>query len=409
MFIKRTLLSTALLAAAMQVQAGNDDSGFIADSHLNANLRTFYFNRDKIGTADSEALAQALRLDFTSGYASDLIGFDASLFTSQKLSGDDGEGGTGLLRTKSDGSQGGYTKIGQAYLKLKLGESANLKAGRMVLDTPLFNDSDSRATPSSTQAIIAEADISGARIYGIWSDKAADKTDEDFENYTDNQGNDYEVIVIGGGYDFDNGLAVKLAYGEADNVMTQTYLNASLPIKISEKMTVELDGHYYMGEADGAGALSSVGEDYDSDLVNLAARLVYEKMKVTLSYQAVDGDEYEESWDGFSNDDTGLSTWNSVQRLDFDRAEEQSWQVRFDYAFTSVPGLTFMTRYTRGDNIQRSDNTEGKEWERNIELKYNFQELDGLSLRWRNSTVRSTETVDTNENRLILNYNVAVF
>ena len=348
-------------------------------------------------------------MDFTSGYASDLIGFDASLFTSQKLSGDDGEGGTSLLRTKSDGSQGSYTKIGQAYLKLKLGENAGIKAGRMVLDTPLFNDSDSRATPSSTQAIMAHADISGAKVYGIWSDKASDKTDEDFENYTDNQGNDYEVIVVGGGYDFDNGLSVKLAYGEADNVMTQTYLNASYPFKVSEKMTVELDGHYYMGEADGAGALASVGEDYDSDLVNLAARLVYDKMKVTLSYQAVDGDEYEESWDGFSNDENGLNTWNSVQRLDFDRAEEQSWQVRFDYAFANVPGLTFMTRYTRGDNIQRADNTEGKEWERNIELKYNFQNLDGLSLRWRNSTVRSTETVDTNENRLILNYNLAAF
>ena len=35
MFIKRTLISTALLAAtAMQAQAGNGDSGFLADSHV---------------------------------------------------------------------------------------------------------------------------------------------------------------------------------------------------------------------------------------------------------------------------------------------------------------------------------------------------------------------------------------
>jgi len=408
MHIKRTLLSAALMAMFSQLQAAEEGNGFIAGSSADAKFRTFYFNRDKLGTADSVALAQALRLDFTSGYESDLIGFDASLFTSQKLSGDSGEGGTGLLKTDADGSQGAYTKIGQAYLKIKLGDEASIKAGRMVLNTPLFNDSDTRATPSSTQAIQANADFSGVALYAIWSDKAADKTDEDFEKYTDSQGNDYEVWVIGGGYTFDGGLAVQLAYGEADNVLTQTYLNASYPIRLSNKASLLLDGHYYMGEADGAGALSTVGANYDSDLLNLAAQLTYEDIKLTLSFQAVDGDEYEESWDGFSNDDTGLSTWNSVQRLDFDREEEESWQARFDYSFSGVPGLSFMTRYTSGDNITRNDSTEGKEWERNVELKYLFQTVEGLSLRWRNSTVRSTETVDTNENRLILNYNLSV-
>jgi len=177
MHIKRTLLSAALMAMFSQLQAAEEGNGFIAGSSADAKFRTFYFNRDKLGTADSVALAQALRLDFTSGYESDLIGFDASLFTSQKLSGDSGEGGTGLLKTDADGSQGAYTKIGQAYLKIKLGDEASIKAGRMVLNTPLFNDSDTRATPSSTQAIQANADFSGVALYAIWSDKAADKTD----------------------------------------------------------------------------------------------------------------------------------------------------------------------------------------------------------------------------------------
>ena len=107
------------------------------------------------------------------------------------------------------------------------------------------------------------------------------------------------------------------------------------------------------------------------------------------------------------DDETGLNTWNSVQRLDFNLAEEQSWQARLDHNFTQVKGLSFMTRYTYGDNIERVGQADGTEWERNVELKYVFQETDGLSLRWRNSTVRSSETYDTNENRLLLNYKIA--
>ncbi|WP_421867736.1 OprD family outer membrane porin [Motiliproteus sp.] len=407
-FKRSALYGVMLTAISAQAMAQDSTGSFINDSKVDAKFRTFYFNRDFEGRNDAIAAAQALRLDYQSGYASDLIGFDASLFTVGKLSGDTGEGGTGVLQTNSDGSQSGYTKIGQAYLKLKLGQEAELKAGRMVIDTPLFNDSDSRITPSSTQVVMLDGSFHGADLYGIWSDKASAKTEDGFHDYVDNQGNDYEVIVLGGGYTFDNKVSVHAAHGQADNVLRQTYFNVSYPMALSQDMTLLLDAHHYIGEADGDGALDSVGSDYDSDLTNLAAQLRYQQMKFTLSYQAVNGDEYEESWDGFTHDDNGLVTWNSVQRLDFDRADERSWQARLDYKFKSVPGLSVMTRYTRGDNIDTGSGPDGKEWERNVELRYNFPYVEGLSLRWRNSTVRSTETSNTDENRLILNYNIAL-
>ncbi len=410
MHLRRAALAGAVLAAiSVHSQVNAAESGLLENDSLTASLRTFYFNRDKdSGLADSEAAAQALRLDYQSGYASNLLGFDASLFSVGKLYGDKGEGGTGLLQDEGDGSQGGYTKVGQALVKMKLGENAQLKAGRMVLDTPLFNDSDSRATPSATEAVLATGTLNGIELYGIWSDKGTSKTEDDFESYVDNEGNDFEVAVVGGGYSFASGLGVNLAYGEADNVLKQTYLNASYPVKLAEKTELLLDLHHYHGEADGAGALDSVGADYESDLTNLAAQLRFDNTRLTLSWQGVNGDEYEETWDGGSHDDNGLNTWNSVQRLDFDRAEEDSWQARLDYTFKGVPGLSFMTRYTRGENIRRDDATEGKEWERDLEVKYSFQSVEGLSLRLRNASVRSSETYDSDENRLILNYTIAV-
>jgi len=403
MLIKRTLLSTAIFAAAsLSAQAAETGSSFFNDSKLDLDLRSYYFNRDKVGEADAVALSQALRLNFTSGYAYDVIGFDGSLFSSNKISGESGKGGTGLLQDDGN-SQRGYAKVGQAYVKLKLGDTTKLKAGRMVLDTPLLNDSDSRSTPSSTQAVMAEANVLGAKVYGIWSDRSSAKTNESFEKYTDTSGNDYNVKVIGAGYTFSNGLDLNLAYGQADDVLKQSYLNLSYPYKLSDKLSLKFDAHYYSGEAEGQ-ALGHVSADYNSDLLNLVAQVAYDNSKLTLSYQEVDGDEYQEGWGG--DDDTGLSTWNSVQRLDFDRADEQSWQLRLDHKFTQVKGLSFMTRYTYGDNIERVGQSDGSEWERNVELKYAFQNVDGLSARWRNSTVRSSETVNTNENRLIVNYNI---
>ena len=208
-------------------------------------------------------------------------------------------------------------------------------------------------------------------------------------------------MVVGGGYKFDSGLNLSVAHGQANDVLQQSYINLGFPYQISDKVAVKFDLHYYTAESEGK-ALGHVSSDYNSDLYNLAAQFIYDNSKLTLSYQKVSGDGYELSWG--TDDETGFNTWNSVQRLDFNREDERSWQLRYDHKFQNLKGLSLMTRYTHGDNIKRSQAGEGSEWERNIELKYLFQDIDGLSLRWRNSTVRSSETVDSNENRFILNY-----
>ncbi|MFO6382578.1 OprD family outer membrane porin, partial [Pseudomonas aeruginosa] len=63
---------------------------------------------------------------------------------------------------------------------------------------------------------------------------------------------------------------------------------------------------------------------------------------------------------------------NYLQVNDFANPEERSWQLRYDFDLRSVgvPGLSFMTRYVNGDHIRLANGDEGKEWERDIELKY---------------------------------------
>jgi hypothetical protein len=105
---------------------------------------------------------------------------------------------------------------------------------------------------------------------------------------------------------------------------------------------------------------------------------------------------------------------NYVQIGDFANKDEKSYQLRYDYNFAGlgIPGLTFMTRYLNGDNIDRLNAAgEGKEWERNSELMYVVQDgaLKNLGIRLRNATVRSNVGNDLDENRLIISYSLPLF
>lgn len=106
---------------------------------------------------------------------------------------------------------------------------------------------------------------------------------------------------------------------------------------------------------------------------------------------------------------------NYVQYNDFANTEEHSWQLRYDLDLTGIgiPGLNILTRYVSGDHIQLANDQEGKEWERNIELKYIIQTgpFKNLSLRLRNATYRTNyaqSARDVDEIRLIASYNFSI-
>ena len=126
-----------------------------------------------------------------------------------------------------------------------------------------------------------------------------------------------------------------------------------------------------------------------------------------LGYQKMSGDT------GFAYLGTATDPFlvNYVQINDFANADEKSWQARYDYNFAAmgIPGLTLMTRYVTGDNFERPNGVEGKEWERDTDIAYTFQTgaLKNLNLKWRNATARSNGTGnDINENRLIASYTI---
>ena len=378
---------------------------------LDAQFRTFYFDRDRAGAEPSStAFTQALMLRYRSPYFKDVFSINLSGFGNLKFQGDDGEGGTGLLIDEPNGEQSSYSKVGEVYAKFKLPDNGGIDVGRFQINTPLLNDSDNRGTPSTTQAALFKINTNIANFYGLISDRASAKTEDDFGEYMDSNGDSFNVYAFGADREFENSLYLHGAIGQADNVLQQIYLNARYQTSFGNNYSVMFDGYQYFGEADGQGALAGVGPDYSSDITSLVARISRGNAKFSVAYQKINGDEYQFSWDNKVHDDNDVKTWFVVQQMKFIRAEEESWQARIDYDFDQyIPGFTAMARYTSGDNIRRDDGTKGSEWESNLDLLYRPPALENLSFQWRYSVVRSSETIDNEENRFIVNWHVRGF
>lgn len=382
----------------------------ISYGRMDADFRSFYFDREREDLPVSRALTQALMLRYRSPYLKDVVSLNGSFFGNLKLIGKDGEGGTGLLQDELDGSQKSYAKLAEAFASFKLPLESRLDVGRMELIAPLLNDPDYRATPATSQAVSFRTAYKGVVGYLAGSNKGSAYTDPEFRSYTDDRGESFNIYTAGLEFEVANGLYLHGAFGQADNVMDQVYFNARYPWEINNRLGFLVDAYHYSGRANGEGALLEVGPDYRSSLSNIALRVIGDSSVLTLSLQTVNGDHYRTSWDGEINDHTSYFSWQSVQRLNFDRANEDSWQLRFDYDLKIMaPGLHIMARYISGDNIRRDDGSTGSEWERDIDFIYQPPGIRNLTLRWRNAMVRSTETFDSNENRLIVNYSIQAF
>lgn len=377
-------LSVMLLSASSMTYAATD-------AQVEGSLRTFYFDRDfQSSKTDRTSLTQALRLDATVK-ATDTITLGASAFANLKL---DGQGDDQSIGTLTDGSDG-YAKLGQLYADVALGENASLRLGRWVTSTALLNDNDNRATPPSTEAIKLEGTVGGATLFGMYSSRASSKTESDFEKYIDANGESYGVYVVGAKGSV-NGLNLVGEYGYADDFSEQVYLNASYTFDNG----VLIDFHQYLADY---GSAHTSAADQDSRLSNLAVQFpVSDVLKLTLSYQGVGGDTaYDWGWGG--QNDSSLMTWNSIQYSDFNRKDEDSYQIRADYK-TPIQGLNVMARHVEGEFDGGSGDIDHKET--NLDVKYAVSSIEGLNLRARYAHVRIDNggDEDINEIRLIADY-----
>ncbi|MNK45374.1 Porin-like protein NicP precursor [compost metagenome] len=417
----RILATRILLTGGVISLSAPAAADFIKDSKASLELRNFYFNRDfrqtNAAQSKQEEWAQGFLLRYESGYTEGLIGvgFDALGLEGVKLDSSPDRAGSGLLKRHSNPRNGSQDEYGELGLTAKLRASKSaLKLGTLMPKLPTILANDSRLLPQTFEG----GQLTSLEIEGLTVDagRLTQVNQRDSSNYEDmsitrtgakgittqNAASDtFDFASLN--YKWTSNLATAYSYGHLDNFYSQHLVNLTYMLPVTTGQSLKTDLRFARSTDDGGSNVdnNALGAMFTYNLGGHAFGLGYQGMSGDTGYAYVNGA------DAF--------LVNFVQIGDFASKDEKSWQVRYDYNFAAigVPGLTFMTRYINGDNIDLGNNRpEGKEWERDTDIGYVVQSgpLKNVGVKWRNATVRSSNFgSDLDENRLIVSYTLPIW
>ncbi|HAG21004.1 OprD family porin [Stutzerimonas stutzeri] len=417
----RTVLSASI--AAIALGASNVASAaFIEDSKAAVELRSFYMNRDfrQSGATQSKAeeWAQGFILKMESGYTEGPVGFglDAVGLLGVKLDSSPDRTGTGILQRDRNAPNRAQDDYGSAGLTAKAKLSATtLHVGTLQPVLPVLMRNDSRLLPQTYRgAWLQSKEVSGLTLDLGKLDRVNQRDSSDNEEMTVFNGGrrnitfgsggttSDEFLFAGGRYDWSPQLATSYYYGGLDGIYDQHNFNLIHVLPLGDKQSFKTDLRFVRSSDDG-------GSNVDNDAFGALFTYRHGGHGFTGGYQHMRGDT------GFAyvaGGDNALI--NLLQINDFGNEDERSWQVRYDYDFAAmgIPGLTLMTRYVSGDNVDRGAGaSEGKTWERNTDIAYVIQSgpLKNLGLKLRNATTRSNFQSDMDENRVIVSYSLPLW
>lgn len=401
-------------------------SGFIDDTTAKIESRTVYFNRDfrdghtsnDQGASKREESAQGFILNLQSGYTEGPVGLgiDAIGMFGLKLDSSADSSNSGLLPSSGEnprGSKDQYAKLGLTA-KVRVSQSV-LKYGALLPDVPLLKYNDGRLLPTMFNgAMLTSKEVKDLTFMAARLDQytARDSTDsQDIrvhcknKRYACNTTADH-FDMVGFDYKINDRLTAQYHYAELEDIYRQHFVGL-LANQALAGGVLKADLRVLKSADSGDARAGSI------DNRALSAMLAYAISGHTFSagWQRMNGDNSMPYLDG-----TNPYLVNYVQVNDFAAAQERSWQVRYDYDFKAIGinGLSFLTRYVNGDHIKvLGTEQEGKEWERDSELKYVVQSgtFKDVSVRLRNATYRTNYQKfarDVDETRVIFSYNFSV-
>ncbi|MBO3276422.1 OprD family porin [Pseudomonas schmalbachii] len=417
-----TALAQAVLGTTF-VLPSLAQADFFKDSKASVELRNYYYNRDFRQASDptpsqakQEEWSQGFILKYESGFTDGFVGVgvDALAGLGLKLDSSPDRSGTGLLqRDRETGrAQDSFGDFGLTG-KLRISKSV-LKVGTLAPKLPVIVSNDSRTLPQTfAGGSLNSLEISGLTIDAGHLTQVNQRDSQDYEDMTVASGGKRNIRFTGGttsdqfdyaglGYKWNDNLTTSYHYGKLEDFYAQHYLNLVHTLPIADKQSLKSDVRYARSTDEGT-------SNVDNNAFNAMFTYSLGYHALGVGYQKMSGDT------GFAFiNGTDPFLVNYIQIGDFANKDEKSWQLRYDYNFAGlgIPGLTFMTRYVNGDNVdQLTNNQEGKEWERDTDIAYVFQEgpLKNLGVKWRNATMRSNFGNDIDENRLIVSYTMPLW
>lgn len=404
----RAVLVGFPLVSSLALGNQADSQGFIEDSHLDLFARTLYFNRDwhNNGAANSysDDFGQGITAKFTSGFTQGTVGFgiDALSLTGIKFDSSRGHNAAASYPKDSDGRTEDSFSKGGAAAKVRVSNTV-FKYGTQFLSLPVLATDTGRLLPETARGLL----VTSNEIEGLELNVAhITALSSQFQSGADSK-NLKSADAVGGTYAFTDNFSASLYFSDIEDHFKKKYANLNLSQPLADGQSLNLDFNIYRSESQG----QELSDYVDNTIWSLTAGYSLGAHSFLVGYQRNSGDTgYVYGADGGAVYNFG----NSVQYSDFNAKDETSWQARYDLDFAAygIPGLTFMVRYLRGDNIDNGVTTNGKEWERNESLRYVIQsgKAKGLAFQVRHAkNVSAALDSDLDETRLIVDYPLSIF
>ncbi|ENG6047095.1 OprD family outer membrane porin, partial [Pseudomonas aeruginosa] len=250
----------------------------------------------------------------------------------------------------SDGEAiGEWSKLGVANIRLRA-SNTEFKAGRFLVNTPVFSYIDNRALPSSfTGFAVTSEELDNLSLQAGSFRKVSPRTgsgDEDMTTeYGTRQVKGDRLNYLGGNYKPLDGLEISLYGSHFQDVWNQYYLGVTHDIGDLENgiaLRTAFNG-YHTGDT-GAREAGYI----DNDTWSLAFTLGHRAHALTLAYQQVDGNEYFD----YVHETSAIFLANSML-ADYNSPNEKSAQIRYetDWSYYGVPGLSTGVWYVKGWDI----------------------------------------------------------
>jgi hypothetical protein len=330
--------------------------GFIKDSTLSLTARNFYFDRDYTRTLSYPAArdwAQGFILEAKSGYTQGPVqlGVDVLATVGYKLDADARYAGTGLLPRSASSNQAAdhYADLGLTG-KIKI-KQTEIKIGSLRPMTPVLLASPARLLPQLYRGIsLDSSQLTNLKLTAAYLDRVNQRDSTDWEKIKISGVNGRfraaetdAVYYLGGNYQLSSNSKLSVYYMDVKDLYNQSLLGIEQRYALNAQNQLLADVRYYRSRDDGQALAGEV--DNDVIMANFALQRGVHKLSVgTLSHFGQTAFPY------LSGGETGmfLDTWPA----EFLNAKERAYSIRYEVDLKHyVPGLRFMTRYTKGVNI----------------------------------------------------------
>lgn len=413
--IKRNLLH-ALIAGLMLPVAAFAAEG---EHKLELKARAVYWNDESLvyptSTTPSpkassyEQSALGVQINYASPYWASFIGVDASLYGVAKI-GDSGTPTSNLVDVGNNGQlEDSYVTAGQALIKLKYQNIAQLKVGRQLQNSLLLKSTNTRTVPdtySGASALVKP--INGLTIYGAIYDQWRARSTGEFEKFKTEAtavgvANTIDYISIFGASYANGPLLVTAEYLNSKNYLSKFGLVGAYTIPF-DKNSLKISGGLFTSRDAGSLFVCSAEKELDctgtSRLTNDGLGVYIDgEWKVSNFTFGAAVAKFDGLWieDNFAVDatktgsltqDHGSNPFPTSAGLgpDMSNRDELVGSVRLAYDFKEyLPGLKAGFKYARGTGAKSSNKENsavGSENFREFNLQYAIPFVKNLSARY---------------------------